>query len=1073
MPTKLSKYCEGIIEAAWLAAVIVVPVFFNVYSSRIFEPDKITLLRTLALVTLSAWIIKLISEGGVRWEHFHFDKNGISEFFKIPLIAPVVALALVYIISTIFSITPRVSLLGSYQRLQGTYTTFSYLVIFAAIAVNLRRRAQIERLISAMVISSLPVSLYGVLQHYSIDPIPWGGDTTVRIAANMGNSIFVAAYLIMAFPLTLIRIVQSFQAILKDQGSLIPNFTRSTGYVFIAALQLVAIYFSGSRGPWLGLGTSIIFIGLGLSLIWRKRWMTIAGVSLIFVASIFLVVLNTPNGPLEGLRSQPGIGRLGQLLDAESRTGRVRTLIWQGASELVLPHAPLEYPDGHKDPFNFLRPLIGYGPESMYVAYNRFYPPELTQVEQRNASPDRSHNETWDSLVITGLLGLIVYLTLFGSIIYFGLRWLGLVDSKRKRNLFLGLYIGGGLITSLVFVLWKGIPYFGVSLPFGMILGVIVYLLLTAMYGKYSPPEAGDGNYRSYLILGILAVVMAHFVEINFGIAIVATRTYFWALAGLLLVVGYLMPQYMSFESAPSLVKVDAKQKPRSLQKKKRRSSRSPSRSDNGAWPVWLRQALVASFIVAVVIVTLGYDFISNSQGAKSPMSILWSSMVMLGNAGGRISYGVLAMILTSWVIASLILASESEFKQEIQDWLKMIAAILGVSLVLGLFFWLWHASGLAALASSTASNVQDVLTQIGRYEGLLTRYYIYLLLLVFGGAFFIPEEWPAKAPATTWATAGLASMLLIATIALAAYTNLRVIQADIAFKLADPFTHGNQWPVAIQIYDRANELAPNEDYYYLFLGRAYLEEAKTLTNSNERDQLITQAEHDLKRAQTISPLNTDHTANLARLYSLWASYANDPNVRNERGKISSNYFEKAVMLSPKNARLWDEWGLLFLNVLQQPNEAYKRLAQALEIDPYYDWTYGLIGDYYSRQAQSMTNEQEKQNTLKQASKYYNKAMDLVSPSDHQMKYNYALALGGVEAQLDKPDAAISAYQEALNQIPTTSEGWRIEETLARLYAQVGDRTNALVHAQNALAAAPQDQQDRLQTLVVQLQNQP
>ncbi len=66
-----------------------------------------------------------------------------------------------------------------------------------------------------------------------------------------------------------------------------------------------------------------------------------------------------------------------------------------------------EFPDGREDPFNFLRPLIGYGPESMYVAYNRFYPPELTQVEKRNASPDRSHNETWDSLVITGVLGLV------------------------------------------------------------------------------------------------------------------------------------------------------------------------------------------------------------------------------------------------------------------------------------------------------------------------------------------------------------------------------------------------------------------------------------------------------------------------------------------------------------------------------------------------------------------------------------------------------------------------------------------------------------------------------------------
>ena len=35
-----------------------------------------------------------------------------------------------------------------------------------------------------------------------------------------------------------------------------------------------------------------------------------------------------------------------------------------------------------------------------------------------------------------------------------------------------------------------------------------------------------------------LAAIVAHFVEIHFGIAIVATRTYFWFLSALLVVVG-------------------------------------------------------------------------------------------------------------------------------------------------------------------------------------------------------------------------------------------------------------------------------------------------------------------------------------------------------------------------------------------------------------------------------------------------------------------------------------------------------------------------------------------------------
>ena len=46
-------------EAAWLAAVLVVPVFFNVYYTRVFEQDKIALLRPLALACLAAWGINI------------------------------------------------------------------------------------------------------------------------------------------------------------------------------------------------------------------------------------------------------------------------------------------------------------------------------------------------------------------------------------------------------------------------------------------------------------------------------------------------------------------------------------------------------------------------------------------------------------------------------------------------------------------------------------------------------------------------------------------------------------------------------------------------------------------------------------------------------------------------------------------------------------------------------------------------------------------------------------------------------------------------------------------------------
>lgn len=1101
MPTKLSRYCEGIMEAAWLVAVIVVPVFFNVYSSRIFEPDKIALLRTLALVILAAWLVKLFERGGVLWDRIEPGGSRVKTLLGIPLVALVSALALIYLVATLFSVTPSVSLWGSYQRLQGTYTTFSYLVVFASMAANLRRRAQVERLIGAVILASLPVSLYGVLQRFEIDPIPWGGDTSRRIASNMGNSIFVGAYLVMAFPLTALRIVESFEALLTDRGRLGPNFARSTGYVFIASLQLIALYFSGSRGPWLGWAASLVFIWLGLSLIWRARWLTITGVVLALSAGTFLVVLNIPSGPLESLSTRPEFGRLGQLLDAESRTAQVRTLIWQGASELVQPHEPLEFPDGDKDTFNFLRPLIGYGPESMYVAYNRFYPPELTLVERRNASPDRSHNETWDSLAITGVVGLFVYLALFGSVLYYGLKWLGLIRGARQRSLFLALLISGGTLSTVTFVLWRGLPYLGVVLPFGMILGVLVYLGWTSLFGRFEAPRTPDERMRAYVLLALLAAIVAHWVEINFGIAIVATRTYFWVYTGLLLLVGYVMPLHDEYRLTTAAPSGEAPETPAGSPRRsgrssksrrdrkartgsggrRRREDRSSARSSRRNISGWLSEALIVGLIVSVLLVTLGYEFISNASRETSAGKLLWVSFTYLSKAE-RASYGVLALIVTSWLVGVIVLASESlgdlgDLSESYTvTWGKMLALALGVSALLALVYWMWHAEGLAALARSPAKDLETILGQVRHSESLLTTYYIYLFALIFGMGAVLPSAWPVSGTRSQ-AVSVLASLgALVVVFVLAAYTNLRVIQADIAFKTADLFSQGDTWPVSIAIYNHANELAPSEDYYYLFLGRAYLEYAKTLQSAVERETLISRAEQDLRKAQDINPLNTDHTANLARLYSLWSTYTQESLQRELRAQTSDDYFSGALTLSPNNARLWDEWAVLYLNILKLPEEAYERLMRALELDPFYDWTYGLLGDYLVRYVinDPEIQPEEKQAALTQAAEYYTQALEhSTSDTRSQLLYSYAITLGGLHAQLGDLDQAIEAYQRAIEIDPTSGDRWRVELVLARLYAQKGDQAGALAYAHSALDLAPDDQKEAIQATILQLGGQP
>src|SRR5581483_823498 len=125
--SRLALFCEKFIQAGWLVALVVAPLFFNIYSSRVFEPDKIVLIRTLALAMGAAWLI-LRAE---RWRgrtatlanatRMNFGQRVIGWFKQRsannPLILPAWLLLLAYCISTLLSVSPTVSLFGSYQRL--------------------------------------------------------------------------------------------------------------------------------------------------------------------------------------------------------------------------------------------------------------------------------------------------------------------------------------------------------------------------------------------------------------------------------------------------------------------------------------------------------------------------------------------------------------------------------------------------------------------------------------------------------------------------------------------------------------------------------------------------------------------------------------------------------------------------------------------------------------------------------------------------------------------------------------------------------------------------------------------
>lgn len=1118
MPTKLSRYFEGVMEACWLAAVILVPVFFNVYSSRIFEPDKIALLRSLALVTLAAWVIKLLAEGGPRWEKLEKGDSALKALLRTPLIVPVLALAAVYVLSTLFSVTPRVSLWGSYQRLQGTYSTLSYIIIFLSLAGNLRRKTQVERLITTAILASLPVTLYGVLQRYQLDPVPWGGNVSNRIAANMGNAIFVAAYMIMVIPLTAGRIAHSFRAILKENERLWANVARATGYVFILALQVVAIVLSGSRGPMLGFLVGLYFLLILLTLRSRLRWLSLAALAGPLLAAGVLYVMQIPNGPLKAVCDISGVGRFCHLLDAESNSALVRKYIWEGALDLVSVHEPIAFPDGSDDPYNVLRPLVGYGPESMYVAYNPFYIPELGQVEKRNASPDRSHNETWDSIVITGGLGLAAYLAVFLSVFYFGFRWLGLVENVEKRILFF-ILAGGGAVAGVVGVaLWRGLEYIGVGLPFGLLIGIGAYLAVMTVFAYPSADEAQDGEAEGFFArlfakvkisrdLGqwltltmLLAAVFAHYAEINFGIAIAVTRTYFWVFAGLLLLVGYILPRHGEYGVQPSAAPAaletaaaPAKTDNAAVRPQRRRTFAKAGRSASSARRSWVWTALASAAIVTILLMILGYDYLSRPTQINNPGALISSSLTRLPGRGANAgkytdSLGILALVATTWLMVSLILTSEQEKSENVKTWLKSLGVTLGISLIAVYMFWSMHAASLINAGSQTTT-----LAQVDAFLGLLAQFYVLIFVVIALLALTLPEDWPGV-DWGHWAGLAAAAVLLPAAIFAIDSTNLRIIQADTIFKQADLYTREDTWQrynltrlqmwrIAETLYKYAIEKAPDEDYYYLFLGRAYHEQAKSITTDAtiaadakepEMKKLIETAVEDLKQAQEINPLNTDHTANLARLYSWFAQQTTDPAVKAERAATADQYYATATTLSPHNSNLWVEWYQLYMDVIRDYDAALERITQALTLDQNYALSQAMLGNYYLRIVTTLTDTTAISDTYRLAVAQFEHAADVTRPAERADRMRYLAVAGDIYTRfLNQPEKAIETYEKALAIEVTYADRWKLQYALGGLYLLQGNKTLAMENASAALAGAPETQKATVQALVTRIEALP
>ncbi|MCL4265665.1 MAG: O-antigen ligase family protein [Anaerolineae bacterium] len=402
-----------VLEIGWLLIAMLTPLWVYFGSSRPFDPQKVFLFRTLLWGLISLAAARYVLTSPTRWP----DRQ------RPPWLIPVLIVAGVLVVATLTAVDPRLSWWGSYERGQGSLTQLSYLLLFGLVAVHLRSMAQAWRLLTALVLTAIPLTLLAFAQAAGWQPLPLWTDARSAVYATLGRANFLAAYLVILLPLTL---------------ALGIHLRHRWAQMVIAVLllaELLVIGLTWARTAWLA---AVVSLGLFALLWWGKswpgrRWLGLA-LAVTAVSGPLLILLNiSPTGSLAA-----------------------RLTIWRATVRLI----------GE-------RPFLGYGPDSLGLVFPRVYPPELVYYQGRDFFVDRAHNNLLDWVVTMGVIGVLAHLLLWGSVFWLMGRALRQTSERSRRLLLIAI------LSALVGNLTNNLTSFEVTttaVPVWLLLGMGVAL---------------------------------------------------------------------------------------------------------------------------------------------------------------------------------------------------------------------------------------------------------------------------------------------------------------------------------------------------------------------------------------------------------------------------------------------------------------------------------------------------------------------------------------------------------------------------------------------------------------------
>jgi putative inorganic carbon (HCO3(-)) transporter len=287
-----------------------------------------------------------------------------------------VALFLIFLLATIFSLDPRFSFWGSPLRGDG-FLNLGLIIIFSILIFLILKKSDWQKIWDFSILIGLLVSIIALFQKFNIfKSLIKSFDS--RPPGTMGGPIFLGLYLLLLLFIT-------FSFFLKEKD------LKKRLFYFLASLLFVYIIFlTGSRAAYFGL-----FIGLAYFILtFPKKNKLIFTFKVLF---IFLSLLGAYGiYYLNANNSIPGRLSIKMAIDDP------RFSAWVISAEAIKDH-----------------PILGYGPENFSIAFDKYYSPSLPFISREWGSwYDRAHSFIFEIGVTAGIPALIIYILLFAIIFW-------------------------------------------------------------------------------------------------------------------------------------------------------------------------------------------------------------------------------------------------------------------------------------------------------------------------------------------------------------------------------------------------------------------------------------------------------------------------------------------------------------------------------------------------------------------------------------------------------------------------------------------------------------------------------